>query len=362
MKSIDIQKLLRVDPSQASTYDLPVFPKVIKLDANESPYELPADIMRQIFQSLEQARLNRYPDPSYWELRQMAAKEWGWPAEQILPGNGSDELIQAIIVTFGGAGKTVFVPDPSFAMYRIIAKSMGENVEEIPLSDDFDLALSDLWRERMYSLSQAGHLIFLAVPNNPTGNCFSRLAVEEIIEQFPGIVCIDEAYVDFADSNYLDLLPKHPNLIILRTLSKIGLAGIRMGFLLAGPVIIQHINRVKLPYNINILSETVAKVALSQKEAIKPSIAQIKQNRDWLYEQMKNIGAVRVYPSSANFLLFKVRSLEAEKFFEQLLAEGILVRGFSSQGRLRGHFRVTVGTREECECFLNGLKKILSSA
>jgi histidinol-phosphate aminotransferase len=361
MKTIDIQKLLRVDPSQAPAYEIPVFPEAIKLDANESPYETPADLLAEVLKGLGQIHLNRYPDPGYRELRNILAQKWGWPSDRIIVGNGSDELIQAIMVTFGGPEKTVFVPTPSFAMYRIIARSLGDKVEEIPLSEDFDLDLSDAWRERMYDSTHPGHLIFLAVPNNPTGNCFSLSAVQEIVENFQGIVCIDEAYGDFSEGSFLDLLSEHPNLIILRTLSKIGLAGIRMGFLLAGEAIIQNIQRIKLPYNINSLSEIVARVALSKREIIEAHIAQIKQNRDWLYEQMIWIEGIRVYPSRANFILFQVHE-NASRVFEQLLAERILVRGFGDTGRLKGHFRVTVGTQEECSSFLEGLKKILRNS
>jgi len=360
MKSIDIQKLLRVDPGQAPAYEIPVFPEVIKLDANESPYETPDDLWSEILDGIGQTHLNRYPDPGYRELRQILAQKWMWPSDRIIVGNGSDELIQAIMVTFGGQGKTVFVPTPSFAMYRIIASSLGDKVEEIPLSEDFDLVLSDAWRDRAYDSTQPGHIIFLAVPNNPTGNCFSRSVVQEIVENFQGIVCIDEAYVDFSEGNFLDFLSEHPNLIILRTLSKIGLAGIRMGFLLAGEAIIQHIQRIKLPYNINNLSETAARVVLSKREVIEANIALIKQNRDWLYEQMRRMEGIRVYPSCANFILFQVHS-NASRVFEQLLTERILVRGFRDAGRLKGHFRVTVGTHEECSRFLEGLKKILRS-
>lgn len=362
MNPIDIQKLLRVDPSQAPAYEIPVFPEAIKLDANESPYETPADLLAEVLQGLGQVHLNRYPDPGYRELRHILAQKCGWPSDRIIVGNGSDELIQAIMVTFGGPGKTVFVPTPSFAMYRIIARSLGDTVEEIPLSEDFDLVLSDAWRDRVYDSAQPGHghLIFLAVPNNPTGNCFSKSIVQEIVENFQGIVCIDEAYVDFSQGSFLDLLSEHPNLIILRTLSKIGLAGIRMGFLLAGEAIIQNIQRIKLPYNINSLSETVARVALSKREVIEAYIARIKQNRDWLYEQMRQLEGIKAYPSCANFILFQVHS-NVSQVFEQLLATRILVRGFGDAGRLKGHFRVTVGTQEECSRFLEGLKRILRS-
>jgi histidinol-phosphate aminotransferase len=355
MKIIDIKQFLRIDPGQAPAYEIPVFPEMIKLDANESPYEISAGLLEE----MGRVHLNRYPDPHYRELRQIVAQKWGWP--WIILGNGSDELIQAVIVTFGGAGKTVFVPTPSFAMYRIIARSLGEKVEEIPLAEDFDLALSDAWRSRMYDESGPGNLIFLAVPNNPTGNCFSRSVVQEIVENFHGIVCIDEAYADFADSDnqtFSDLLSSHPNLIILRTLSKIGLAGIRMGFLLADEAVIQNIQRVKLPYNINALSEAAARLVLSKKDVIEANIRQIKHNRHWLYEQMKGIEGIRAYPSCANFILFQVYS-KPQEVFEQLLAGGILVRSFGNEGRLKGHFRVTVGTREECSCFLDRLRQSL---
>ncbi|MEW5800723.1 MAG: histidinol-phosphate transaminase [bacterium] len=362
MKKIDIKKLLRVDPGQAPAYEIPVFPEAIKLDANENPYEIPVDLLAEVLQNIGQVLLNRYPDPGYGKVRRILSGMWGWPYDRIILGNGSDELIQVIMIAFGGPGKKVFIPTPSFAMYRIIARSFGDTVEEIPLSEDFDLVLSDALRDRMYDPSRTGNLIFLAVPNNPTGNCFSRSVVQEIVENFQGIVCIDEAYTDFSDTNFLDLLSEHPNLIILRTLSKIGLAAIRMGFLLADEAIIQNIQRIKLPYNINSLAEAAASVVLSKREVIEASISQVKKNRTWLHEQMMRIEGIRVYPSRANFILFQVNSdAAAPKLLEQLLSEGILIRGFGDEGRLKGHFRVTVGTQEECSRFVEGLRKILRS-
>lgn len=362
MKNSPIEKFLRVDQDKApAPYEVPAFQGMLKLDANESPYKVSTDTLTKILQELGKVHLNRYPDPSYSDLRHILSQRWEYPPNQILPGNGSDELIQAIMIAFGGSGKTVFAPTPSFAMYPIIADMLGENREDISLTENFDLNLSDALRSRMFKTTQPGGIIFLAIPNNPTGNCYSKSVVKEIVENFHGIVCIDEAYFDFAESNYLDLLPEHPNLIILRTVSKIGLAGIRMGALLADKSIIKTMQRVKLPYNINILSEAVARYVLSTKKGFESKIKQIKDNRFWLYEQMKKIEGIQVFPSQANFLLFRVSGQKAQLVYNRLLEEGILIRGFGNQGRLAEHFRVTIGTKEECFCFLTKLKQILEN-
>ena len=360
VKNIPIEKFLRINQEKApAPYEVPVFQGTLKLDANESPYEISTNNLTEIFHKLGKVHLNRYPDPSYSDLRHLLSQRWGYPPDQIVLGNGSDELIQAIIIAFGGLGKTVFTPTPSFVMYRIIAGILGEKLEDIPLTENFDLDLSNSLQNRIFDSTQPGNIIFLAIPNNPTGNCFSGTVVKEIVENFYGIVCIDEAYYDFAENNYINLLPEHPNLIILRTVSKIGLAGIRIGALLAGKSIIEAVRRVKLPYNINILSETVAQYVLSKKDDFESKIKQIKQNRDWLYKQMKQIEGIHVYPSQANFLLFRV-SQQQDQIYTRLLEEKILIRNFGNQGRLGGHFRVTIGTQEEGHYFLKKLKKILS--
>lgn len=362
MKNSNIEKFLRVDQDKApAPYEVPAFQGMLKLDANESPYKISTNTLTNILQELGKVNLNRYPDPSYLDIRQILSQRWEYPPNQILLGNGSDELIQAIIIAFGGSGKTVFTPTPSFAMYPIIADILGENREDISLTENFDLNLSDALRSRMFNSTQPGNIIFLAIPNNPTGNCYSKSAVKEIVENFHGIVCIDEAYFDFAESNYLHLLPEHPNLIILRTVSKIGLAGIRMGVLLADKSIIETMRRVKLPYNINILSEAVARYVLSTKKGFESKTKQIKDNRFWLYEQMKQIEGIQVFPSQANFLLFRVSEQKAQLVYNRLLEEGILIRSFGNQGRLAGHFRVTIGTKEECSYFLNKFKKTLKN-
>jgi len=362
VKNSPIEKFLRVDQDKApAPYEVPSFHGMLKMDANESPYKVSTDTLTKILQELSKVNLNRYPDPSYSDLRHILSQKWEYPSDQILLGNGSDELIQAIIIAFGGSGKTIFTPTPSFAMYRIITDMLGDNREDISLTENFDLNLSDALQSRMFNSTQPGNIIFLAIPNNPTGNCYSKSAVREIIKNFHGIVCIDEAYIDFAESNYLHLLAEHPNLIILRTVSKIGLAGIRIGALLADKAIIETMRRVKLPYNINILSEAVARYVLSTKKGFESKIKQIKDNRFWLYEQMKQIEGIQIFPSQANFLLFRVSEQKAQLVYNRLLEEEILIRSFGNQGRLAGHFRVTIGTKEECFCFLTKLKQILEN-
>ena len=343
----DIKKLVKPEIRALKAYEAKEIPCLVKLDANESPY----GFERQIT-SLKDIKTNRYPDPEARELRKVVARRWGISSDNILHGNGSDELIYYIITTFGGP---VLYPVPTFSMYGIISKALGERIIEIPLTREFDI---DIDRTLKEIRKKRPRLIFISSPNNPTGNCFSSEAILRIIEDSGAIVVVDEAYQPFSSrKGILPFIKDYKNLLIMRTLSKIGLAALRVGFLIGEPGILAEINKVRLPFNVNSYSQAIAVRILKEKGLIDRAIKDIASERERLFSALCEIKGVKPYPSEANFILFKVD--HPEKVYRALLKRGILVRNMDSQ--IRGCLRVTVGTERENSLFLDNLKEIMKS-
>ena len=341
---MDIGKLVKKQVSALKAYDAKEVPCRIKLDANESPYGF-ADAA----ESIAGIRTNRYPDPKAGVLRRLIAKDLGIDQENILFGNGSDELIYYLITTFGGP---VSYPVPTFSMYGIISQALGEKKIEVPLDKDFDIDM-DVFLKTVRK--EKPKLIFLSSPNNPTGNCFSTDRILKIISASRGIVIVDEAYEPFSsETGMLPLLKDYKNLVIMRTLSKIGLAGLRLGFMLADPEIIREVNKVRLPFNLNSFSQAVAAAALKKKKEFRTSIKAIVTERKRLLQEMGKIGGVTPFPSEANFILFKVE--DPHYVYTSLLKKGILLRNVKDV--VPGCLRVTVGTLKENTSFLKALNEI----
>lgn len=347
---MDIMKLIKPNIRALRAYHAEEIPCKIKLDANESPYSGAWDkgYGTRIKKHLQ--TLNRYPDPEAKNLRRLAAREFRVKPENVLHGNGSDELIYNLITTFGGP---VLYPVPTFSMYGIIAQALGEKKIELPLDEKFDLnteAFIKIIKQRNPKL------IFLSSPNNPTGNCFSEDRILKIIKESKGLVIVDEAYQPFSDKrSFVPLMEKHRNLIVLRTLSKIGLAGLRVGFMIAGADIVNEVNKVRLPFNLNILSQTIAAEALQEKRQMRSGIRSIIYERKRLFKEMEKMDGIRPYPSDANFIFFKAD--EGDRIYRALLKKGVLIRNM--KGISEGYLRVTVGTSKENTAFLKALKQIL---
>ena len=347
--AMDIKKFVRPNIRSLSGYKVKDIPCRVKLDANESPYgfKIDADISKSI-------KTNRYPDPGARSLKNIISKIFKIKSDNILVGNGSDELIYYLITTFGGP---VLYPIPTFSMYGIIAQAIGEKKIEIPLDEEFDL---DLEKFLNTIKNRRPKLIFLSSPNNPTGNCFSSERILKIIESTSSrsIVVVDEAYQPFAsDNGFMPMLEDYENLVILRTLSKIGLAGARVGFLTADEKIINEVNKVRLPFNLNTLSQTVAIEALKDKKMIKSHIKLIVSERERLFSEMVNIKGIKPYPSEANFILFRVK--DPDRAYKGLIKNGVLVRNM--RGVAEGCLRVTIGTPEENKIFVKALKEVSRS-
>lgn len=345
MREFDINKLVKRAIKELRPYEVKEIPCSVKLDANESPYGF-EDYIR----NLKDIKTNRYPDPEAKELRTAVAKRWGISPENIMHGNGSDELIHYIVTTFGGP---VLYPVPTFSMYGIISKALGEREIDVPLTEDFDIDI----QQTLKTIKKEGpRIIFLSSPNNPTGNCFSIEAMLRIIEESRAIVVVDEAYQPFASKKgFLPFLRDYRNLLIMRTLSKIGLAALRVGFLIGRPEIINEINKVRLPFNVNSYSQAIAIRILKEKGLIEKVIKNIVSERERLYSDLSMIKGVKPYPSEANFILFKVE--KSEKVYRALQKKGILIRNLDSQ--VKGCLRVTVGTEQENVLFLNTLKEVI---
>lgn len=348
MKKINIASLVKSNVRSLRAYEAVEIPCKVKLDANESPYG---------FKALKSIKANRYPDPEAKTLRKVIAGEFKVKSENILHGNGSDELIYYLITTFGGP---VLYPVPTFSMYGIIAQALGEKKIEIRLDGEFDLDIEKILKAiKKYKPK----LIFLSSPNNPTGNCFSSNRIIKIIEftsSLPtshfSLVVVDEAYQAFSSKkSFLPLLKRYKNLVILKTLSKIGLAGLRVGFMIADPEIIKEVNKVRLPFNVNSLSQAVAAEALREKRLMQSHIKSIIVERERLFKEMRKLKNIEPYPSDANFILFRTKN--SDKIYKGLLRKGILVRNM--KGIIDGCLRVTVGTPKENTIFLKALKKIL---
>lgn len=354
-KTKDITKLVRPSVRKLKAYSVDETPVRIKLDAMENPFPMPEDISREISEAVRKAQINRYPDPSAKDLKQAIAAMWGMDPERMIIGNGSDELIQAIILAFGGP---VLTPSPSFAMYEITSKALSQNVVAIPLGKDFDLDADKLIRKAKQVKAK---VIFLACPNNPTGNRFSDDAVRKVLEKVNAAVVIDEAYYSFSGRSFLPFLNRHPNMILLRTLSKIGFAGLRVGVLTASsPRVIEELNKIRLPYNINTLSQAAAVTALRRGDVLARQISLLISERERLYNALSRTKGITAYPSETNFILLRAAS-DATGIYNRLREAGILIKNLNRPGPLNNCLRVTVGTPEENSEFLNSMKEILDT-
>lgn len=349
MKNIDFSNLAKENIRFLQAYEAKEIPCRVKLDANESPYSPITDknipLKKKIF-----SILNRYPDSEAKELKKTVARYFNISPDNILFGNGSDELIYYLIVTFGGP---VLYPIPTFSMYGIISSALGEMNIAIPLNESFDI---DTGKMLAAVREHNPKLIFLSSPNNPTGNCFSYDGIIKIIGASNGIVVVDEAYLPFSKKkSFIPMLKSYKNLAILRTFSKIGLAALRAGFLIGDKDLIKEVNKVRLPYNLNALSQIIASDVLKDKRVIQSNIKSIVSERKRIFKELSSIHGVKPYQSEANFILFRVDN--ADVVFSKLLKLSVLVRNMSSV--IKDALRVTIGTPEENNSFIKALQKAI---
>lgn len=350
-----IERLIRPEVLPLRAYEAEDATALIKLDANENPYPPPAELMARIGAAAAALELNRYPDPTARELRRVLADRCGWTREGLLLGNGSDDLILLLLAACGGEGATLLVPTPTFSMYRHIAVSLGWRVEEVPLTPSFGLDEQRLL-ERAAACSP--RLSVFASPNNPTGNRFDRGVMERYLEAASGIVVIDEAYHDFAGESVVELLARNRNLVVLQTLSKIGLAALRLGILLADARLVRELDKVRLPYNVASFSQTAARMVLENPVYLESQIRTVRAERQRLDAALSRLPGVVTFPSDANFILLRT-GRPSRDVFEGLRRRGVLVRDLGGNpGMLHGCLRVTVGLPDENDSFLEAMREV----
>jgi histidinol-phosphate aminotransferase len=349
------EDLVRPEILALKAYPVAASEGMVKLDAMENPYSLPGDVRRELAAVLARVDLNRYPTPSPQKLRDAIARRMQVPAGmEVLLGNGSDELIQMLITALARPGAAMMYPSPTFVMYSMGATFSGMRALPVTLREDFSLD-ADAFIARMKAEKPA--LVFLAYPNNPTGVLYPEKDIEKIIRNSSGLIVIDEAYHVFAGKSFLPRLAEFDNLVVIRTVSKLGLAGIRLGYLVGRPEWVAQIDKVRPPYNVSVLTQTAALFMLERLELLEEQAARIRAERNTLGTELKALKGVTVFPSEANFFLIRVP--DADRTFESLKRQGVLVRNLNSPA-LRHCLRVTVGTPDENRILLSALRESLA--
>ena len=346
------ESFVRSEVRELVPYEAKHLLECIKLDANENPFPWPVGMSETLF--AEKLAFNRYPDGMAQDLKKAIATYTKTAAEGILVGNGSDELIQLILLTFGGLGKSVIIHPPTFSMYQISAHLTDTTVVEVSLLDGLNLNTEQLLKA---ALSPDAHVVIICNPNNPTGTQFPRAEVLQLVRESGKIVVVDEAYAEFSEETLIPEIENYPNLVILRTFSKsFGMAGLRLGYLLGQPETIALINRVRPPFNVNSFSQKAGILALGYLGEYQAQIQQIKQETHKLQEGLTQIPDVVVYPTRANFILFKPK--DPDGWADELLKRGFLVRNMGVLPVLGKCLRISAGLPEENEGFLRAIREI----
>jgi histidinol-phosphate aminotransferase len=326
----------------------------VKLNQNESPYDVPPEIKERVLNELRRLPWNRYPSLDDRALRDRIARYAGFPPRGIVPGNSSNEIIQAVIVATCESADKMVVVEPGFSIYARLGLIFGRDVRSVPLGKDFRHE-----PDAIIACGRDARLVMLASPNNPTGTGLTIPQIEKICRSLRGYLVVDEAYFEFSGRTCLPLIEKYERLMVIRTFSKaFGLAGLRLGYLLARPRIAAVVSAVKLPFSVGIMQPAAAWEILDDPDRIRLTVNQIVREREKLSRGLKQIPGVKTIPSRTNFLLFQVAGRSAGRIFAGLKQKGVLIRCFETPA-LKDWLRVTVGRPEENEIFLKKLKLVL---
>ncbi len=344
-----IMELIRKEIGEMAPYQIPkLLDAEVKLNQNESPFNIPEELIEKIKNKMGTIQFNRYNEGSSNKLREAISEKFNVSPEQVIIGAGIDELLYYITLAFVNKGDKIVRPVPSFSMYEICAKIGSARDVPVELDEKFELT------KEFEKESKDAKLVFICRPNNPTSNSFSKKTIERIIKSCKGIVCIDEAYAEFSEEDCREFL-RYENVILLRTFSKLySAAAIRLGYGIASEKIIENLNRVKLPWNVSLITQIIGELLLEEKGRFEKNIKEIKKNREILIKGLENLG-IRTIPSDANFVLFEVEN--PKRIFRALLQSGVLIRDVSNYPNLEKYLRVSVGTEKEVRLFLEALKK-----
>lgn len=328
----------------------------VKINQNENPWDAPARIKEETLRRLSARQWSRYPDFVPASLHERLAAFAGWRADGIIAGNGSNELIQALLLVTVREGTRVLISEPTFALYRQIATVLGGAVESVSLTTDLRYDVAGLQKAIEETRPD---VTIICSPNNPTGCLIDDQDLASLLQASKGLVVVDEAYHEFAAHSVVPLLRDHENLVVLRTFSKaMALAALRVGYLLASPELVREIAKAVLPYNLNAFSQAAAEVAVEMYESeLRPLVSKISEERERLFARIDNIEGLSPVRSHANFMLVRSR-LDPKCVFAELLERDILIRDVSGYPMLKNYFRLSVGTPEENDLLLAALREI----
>jgi histidinol-phosphate aminotransferase len=348
------EKLVRPEILALQAYHVADAEGMVKLDAMENPYPLPSALRRELAEVLSRVELNRYPEPTGRELRALIGRRMNVPqGMELLLGNGSDDLIQIVSLALARPGAVAMYPSPTFVMYSMNAIFTGMKGIAVPLREDYSLD-ADAFIARMQAEKPA--LVFIAYPNNPTGVLYPEEEIARVIRACPGLVVLDEAYHAFARKSFMPRLSEFPNLVVVRTVSKLGLAGIRLGYMAGRPEWIREFNKVRQAYNVNVLTQAAALFVLERLQVLEEQAERIRADRAALGEAIAALPGARVFPSEANFFL--VRVPDADATYASLKRQGVLVRNLHPG--LENCLRINVGTPDENRILLTALREALA--
>ncbi|MCL5074677.1 MAG: histidinol-phosphate transaminase [Chloroflexi bacterium] len=355
---MDILDLVRPEVRGVRPYTLRHHTCQIKLNQNENSFDFPSKLKEEVWRRVQNRPWSRYPDFFVAEITQALARYAGMPAEGVLVGNGSNELLQLTFMTMVGRDDRVLIPVPTFPLYKLLGTVLGAQVIEIPLAGEgFALPTDELMR---MAEEYKPKMIVLCTPNNPTGSAYREEEIVRIIEGSRALVVLDEAYHEFAEQNLRHLLDRHGNVVILRTFSKaMSMAGLRVGYLLGNPALVVEMGKAKLPYSLNIFSQEAALVAIEHVHLLHERVKQICQLRNQLYDRLRAIDGVHPLPSSTNFILCRLAK-PVKQVFADLAEAGILVRDVSAEPQLHDCLRISVGSQEENETLVAVLSEIMA--
>ena len=338
-----------------SAYMLSEYEHEIKINQNENPHDVPRELKKEVLDFALERSWSRYPPFVPDDLQALLAQYTGWKPDGILIGNGSNELVQAIMTVFLKHGDKLVIPAPTFTLYRLIGKVLGAEVVEVPLLSDYTYDCDTLERE----FNEDGAMIVICSPNNPTGALYPPERLQKLVEETDKPVIVDEAYFEFSGETVTGLLENNENLVVLRTFSKaFSLAALRAGYALMIPELAREVSKVKLPYNINFFTLAAAEKLLRNRSMLEKAIEEIIAERETMIQAMNKIDGVTAYPSRANFILFET-SFDPGDIFSRFLEDGLLVRDVSSYHMLGKALRVSVSTPSDNRKFLKSLERIM---
>lgn len=347
----------RADLAEVQPYRAPQIEAAVRLNTNESPYPPPQELLDTLSFRMASADLHRYPDRDFIQAREALAAHLGTLTDRVWLASGSNEVILQVLLAFGGAERKAMTFEPSYAMHTHVARISGTRLVRGRRGPDFSL---DRDATVAAIASQEPEIVFLCSPNNPTGNTASEEDVRAVCGAASGLVLLDEAYAEFAGYGLLRLVEEFDNLVVTRSFSKAWrLAGARVGYLVSQPSVIDEILKVRLPYHLSTPAQITVLSALEHADELMATLETIRHERDRIFGELSTIRGITAFPSQANFILFRCDEQPAPEVWQALLDAGILIRDFSGSPGSEGCLRVSVGTPEENERFLQSLFDIL---